>query len=263
MRTIYTLIVIIFFSCNIAKAQNDTMYVYKAGAIILQHAIADIDSITFAKITAKKFDVYDNDGNGYTTVTIGTQTWMAQNFRGTHFRTGLAVPYVTDSAKWNHATTAMYCWYNDDKESNAIPYGALYNYYTATDLNNLAPAGWHVAHWAEYATLISNYTAANGLSAGAVCGQAVTEAGTDHWITDTGATNSSGWTAVPSGLRDATLSTEYGYQGYATMWWVNDAGETANPNLVLTAYMDHWGPGSLSNSDTPKTTGLPIRMIKD
>ena len=262
MRTIYTLIVILFFSCNIAKAQNDTIYVYKAGSVIIQHAIADIDSITFAKITAKKFDVYDNDGNGYTTVTIGTQTWMAQNFRGTHFRTGLAVPLVEDSAKWNNATTSMYCWYNNDKEANAIPYGALYNWYAASDLNNLAPAGWHVATYADYTTLKANFVATATLSQGVVCGQAIKEAGTDHWNTDTGATNSTGWTAIAAGLRESG-DPEFGYQLDLSMWWVSDAGETADPSKVLTPWMDDWGTGTFTNNDTSKKTGCPIRMVKD
>jgi uncharacterized protein (TIGR02145 family) len=263
MRTISTLIVTIFLACNFVQAQNDTMYLYKAGEIILRHAIADIDSITFAKAGAK-FAVYDNDGNGYDTVRIGTQTWMAQNFRGTHFRTGLKVPYVTDSAKWNNATTSMYCWYNDDSTSNAIPYGALYNWYAASDLNNLAPAGWHVAHWADYQTMKDNYTATLTLSVGAVCGQAIRETGTTHWNTEiAGTTNSTGWTAVAAGIRDPTLGTEYGYQLDMTMWWVNDPGEVGNPNLVLSGYMDDWGSGSMTNNDTPKRVGASIRMVKD
>jgi uncharacterized protein (TIGR02145 family) len=265
MRTISTLIVTIFIACNLVQvqAQNDTMYLYKAGEIILRHAIADIDSITFAKTTGTKFAVYDNDGNGYDTVRIGTQTWMAANFRGTHFRTGLKVPYVTDSAVWNHATTAMYCWYDNDSATNAIPYGALYNYYAASDLNNLAPPGWHVAHWADFVTLLSNYTATLALSRGAVCGQAIREAGTAHWNTDNGATNSTGWTAVGAGIRDPTIGNNYGYQLDATMWWVNDPVEPTDPTKVLSGYMDDWGSGSMTNNDTPILSGCSIRMVKD
>jgi uncharacterized protein (TIGR02145 family) len=267
MRTISTLILTIFFACIFVQvqAQNDTMYLYKGGAIILQKAIADVDSITFAKkATEKTFAVYDIDGNGYDTVRIGHQTWMVQNFRATHFRTGVAVPHVTDSALWNNATTAMYCWYNDDSAANAVPYGALYNWYAASDLNNLAPAGWHVAKWADFDTLIVQYTAAPPLSRGAVCGQALRETGTEHWNTEiAGTTNSTGWTAVGAGMRDPTLGNSYGYQMDLTMWWCNDPGEAADPTKVLTGYMDDWGSGSMTNNDTPKKCGISIRMVKD
>lgn len=79
MRTISTLIVTIFLACNLVQAQNDTMYIYKSGSIIHQQAIADIDSITFAKV--KPFDGFDQDGNGYHTVTLFGKTWMVENLK--------------------------------------------------------------------------------------------------------------------------------------------------------------------------------------
>lgn len=45
-------------------------------------------------------DVTDIDGNFYLTVFIGTQEWMAENLKVTHYRNGEEIPYVTDNAAW-------------------------------------------------------------------------------------------------------------------------------------------------------------------
>lgn len=56
----------------------------------------------------------DNDGNIYPTVTIGTQVWMAANLKTTKYRTGDAIPEVTDNAAWAALTTGALCAYNND-----------------------------------------------------------------------------------------------------------------------------------------------------
>jgi len=94
----------------------------------------------------------DYDGNAYPTFTIGTQTWMAENLRLTHYRNGEAIPKVTDNAAWAALTTGAYCWYNNDQTTNAR-YGVLYNWYTASDSRGLCPQGWHVPTDAEWTTL--------------------------------------------------------------------------------------------------------------
>ena len=40
--------------------------------------------------------VRDIDGNIYQTVTIGSQTWMAENLKTTRYRNGDSVKYTTD-----------------------------------------------------------------------------------------------------------------------------------------------------------------------
>jgi uncharacterized protein (TIGR02145 family) len=72
--------------------------------------------------------VIDIDGNIYSTVKIGSQVWMAENLRVTHFNDGTPIPLVTDNTVWHDLTTPGMCWYDNDVANKAI-YGGLYNWY--------------------------------------------------------------------------------------------------------------------------------------
>jgi hypothetical protein len=97
--------------------------------------------------------VTDIDGNIYSTVTIGTQTWMKQDLKTTRYNDGAAIPLVTDNTAWAALTTPGYCLYNNTNNADSIrTFGALYNWY-AVNTGKLAPTGWHVATDAEWTTL--------------------------------------------------------------------------------------------------------------
>ena len=86
----------------------------------------------------------DQDGNFYKTVTIGTQTWMAENLRTMKYNDGTNIPLVTSGIAWNNLNTGAYCNYNNTTNSDTIAtYGRLYNWY-AVNTGKLAPKGWHV-----------------------------------------------------------------------------------------------------------------------
>ena len=53
----------------------------------------------------------DPDGNIYTTVKIGSQVWIAQDYRSTKKGNGVSVPIVADQSAWNALTTPGYCIY--------------------------------------------------------------------------------------------------------------------------------------------------------
>jgi len=63
----------------------------------------------------------DNSGNVYRVVHIGTQYWLADNLRDTHFRNGDIIPYHGSdngnnftNAEWAALTTAGVCAYGND-----------------------------------------------------------------------------------------------------------------------------------------------------
>lgn len=130
-------------------------------------------------------------------VRIGTQTWMLKNLGVIQYRNGDIIPEVKDAEAWASLTTGAWCYYSNDSK-NGKTYGKLYNWYAVNDPRGLAPEGWHIASEAEWA-LLSTY-----LGGDAVSGAKLKESGTTHWMSpNEGATNLSGFTALPGGNRSA------------------------------------------------------------
>ena len=79
----------------------------------------------------------DQDGNVYKTIVIGTQEWMAENLKASHYRNGDAIALVNNNTTWQGLNTGATCFYNNDSAANNCPYGKLYNWYAASDVRNL------------------------------------------------------------------------------------------------------------------------------
>ncbi len=149
----------------------------------------------------------DGDYNIYPVVTIGTQTWMAENLKTTRYNDGTVIPNVTDNATWSTTTSGSYCDYLNTP-AYSTTYGKLYNWYAvgSTNTKNVCPTGWHVPIDAELTTLQSF------LGGEIVAGGKLKEKGTTHWLTpNTSATNETGFTALPGGYRSA--SGTFGFMG--------------------------------------------------
>src|SRR5574344_993327 len=165
-------------------------------------------NITYGSMT-------DIEGNTYKTVTIGTQTWMAENLKVTKYNDGAAIPNVTDNTAWSKLTTGALCDY-DNTPSNSETYGKLYNWH-AVNTGKLCPTGWHVPSDAEW-TKLTDYLTSDA-------GGKLKETGTTHWNSpNTSATNETGFTALPGGSRgySGAFLNVCGY-GY---WWSATEGGT-------------------------------------
>lgn len=155
--------------------------------------------------------VTDIDGNVYQTIRIGDQWWMMENLEVTHYRNGEPIPHVTDDTTWSGLTSGAYCNYNNYTD-NVATYGRLYNWYAVDDTSNIAPEGWHVPTDEEWQTLI-DYLGSS------VASGKLKETGTTHWTSpNTGATNESGFTALPGGLRISSNGSFYNMGYYADFW---------------------------------------------
>jgi uncharacterized protein (TIGR02145 family) len=201
-------------------------------------------------------NIMDIDGNIYHTVTIGAQVWMVENLKTTRYNDGAVIPLVTDSAAWAALTTPGYCWYNNDSASNANPYGALYNCYVV-NTGKLAPAGWHVPTDAEW-TVLTTY-----LGGDSVAGGPLKETGTTHWQSpNTGATNATGFSALPGGYR-YSYGTLFNNVGSYGDWWSSTAagaagGEPGSWNRIM--YNDN---ASVSRGNFFNTSGFSVRCVRD
>ena len=245
MKTIGTFIITLFITINFALAQ-DTLYIYKAGAVLYKQVVSNIDSITFNKNTS----VTDIDGNIYHTVTIGTQTWMVENLKTTRYNDGISIPLITENSSWAMLSTPGYCWQNNDLANKKL-YGALYNWY-AVDKGNLSPLGWHVPTDNEWSTLISY------LGGDAIAGGKLKESGLDHWISpNTGATNETGFTALPGNSRGSNGSyNQIGPYGY---WWSSTSENQSNALLRGMYYPK----STIDRSTLSKEFGFSVRCVKD
>jgi len=153
--------------------------------------------------------VKDIDGNIYHTVTIGTQTWMLENLKVTHYRNGDPIPHITDTIQLANLTTGAYINYKNNSANSDI-YGRLYNWYAVVDGPLLAPEGWHIPSQNEWQILIDY------LGGDTIAGAKLKEVGTNHWqAPNTGATNESGFTALPGGLCWGTFADI----GLAGLFW--------------------------------------------
>jgi uncharacterized protein (TIGR02145 family) len=196
--------------------------------------------------------VVDVDGNTYSVVNIGTQTWMAENLRTTKYNDNTDIPLVTSDVAWTALATPGYCWYNNDEVSFKNPYGALYNWYAASS-GKLCPAGWHVPTDAEFTTLTDFF---GGIS---VAGGKMKEVGTIHWMSpNTGATNENGFSALPGGQRDESGNfIGFSQNGFC---WTSTPYNIIKPwyrGLTYNAGNIFPGSGSLN------IRGFSIRCIKD
>jgi uncharacterized protein (TIGR02145 family) len=164
------------------------------------------------QIFTTSISVTDIDGNLYNTVQIGTQLWMLENLKVTHYNDGSSIPLVTDNSTWISLSTGAYCNYNND-ENNVTTYGRMYNFYAVADNRRLCPAGWHIPSGGEWSTLI-DYLGGTG-----VAGGKMKETGTMHWTSpNNGATNESGFTGLPGGFRDPDQG-EYHDLGTSANFW--------------------------------------------
>jgi len=206
--------------------------------------------------------VTDIDGNVYQTVTIGDQVWMLENLKVTHYRNGDPIPNVTVGWVWEGLSTGAYCEYDNDI-INVATYGRLYNWFAVDDSRSIAPEGWHVPTDEEWKQLemflgMSQSEADDNGARGTDEGGKLKEVGTTFWDSpNTGATNESGFSALPGGYR---LSVGiFSNMGEAADMWSTTESSSGS---ALYRYLSSNGSGIYTFSYY-KPAGFSVRCVKD
>jgi uncharacterized protein (TIGR02145 family) len=168
-------------------------------------------SSTLPKKPKMKQEISDIDGNVYQTVKIDKQLWMSENLKTTRYQNGDLIGTTTPATlDITNEESPKYQWAYNGNESNVTTMGRLYTFYAVTDNRGLCPTGWHVPSDGEWTTL-TNYL-------GVAAGGKLKEAGTAHWPSpNTGATNETGFTAIPGGLR--SFDGYFLNFPYFARWW--------------------------------------------
>ena len=200
--------------------------------------------------------VEDYDGNKYCVVTIGTQTFIKENLKTTHFLNGDPIPNITNDDQWITLTTPAYCYYNNDPEMGK-KYGALYNWYVASDPRGLIE-GFHVPTEEEYSFLV-NYLG------GESCGGAMKTTTLDWKQPNVGATNTSGFSALPAGIRRDWKEVDpkpFSYLGEGTTFWTGK-DEPRLPGLTYSPTLSFKNSGFMMGGLNFFNSGFSIRLIKN
>ncbi len=177
-------------------------------------------------------------------VQIGNKIWMARNLNVSTYRNGDPIPQVQDAVAWANLTTGAWCYHVLDTENGRV-HSKLYNKYAVMDSRGLAPQGWHVARANEWSTLynfLGNNNVGGKLKA------------TFLWaFPNDGATNSSGFNALPDGFRLQDGS--FTVLNQDARWWTSDQ--------LPTVFYIYYFNSQLNQSANEPQRGLSVRCIKD
>ena len=216
------------------------------------------------------------DGKIYKKVTIGSQTWMAENLA--------YLPSVSPSSAGSATTPYYYVHaYNGTSISSAKAtayyntFGVLYNWPAAmagaassssnpSGVRGVCPSGWHLPSDAEW-TELTNYLIDNGHGYGGSgndIGKSM--ASTSGWTSSSSAgdvgndqatNNSSGFTALPGGGRygDGSFN-NLGISGY---WWSSSGSSSSNAWYRDLNYYN----ATVNRYDYYRESGFSVRCLKD
>jgi len=191
----------------------------------------------------------DADGNNYPVVKIGQQLWMGNNLKTSKYKNGVVIPNITDSLSWSFQSNPAFCWYNNDSVTYHY-YGNLYNWLAVKDTQKICPTGWHLPKDGEWITL-TNY-----LGTESVAGGMLKETSTIHWEDpNTDATNETGFTFLPGGMRNNNAKYENIRQN-GICW---SSTEIDNDNSwVRVLFYDN---GEVLRNQGNKKNGFSVRCI--
>ncbi len=234
-------------------------------------------TITFNFVSCTDFDNYN-----YAVVQIGTQTWMAENLKTTHYADGTAIPLVTGEINWSALTvlSKAYCWNNDDIV-NKDTYGALYTWaaamngtasstHTPSGIQGACPIGWNLPSDGDW-YMLENYLVLNGYNYDGTTvapnrlGKALTTATGWYFYSTYGSVgntdypakrNASGFSALPGGKRFSSGSF-LPLEKYAYWWTATEYDATNAFNRFLNFTYVH-----LANDNYSKASGYSVRCVK-
>lgn len=155
-----------FFS-NITGLTPDTTYYVRAYATNSEgtaygNEVSFISTNPYETQPCSGATIIDYDSNTYNTVQIGTQCWMKENLKTTHYANGDSILHGS-----GNSTTTAYWYYPNNNSDNKSTYGLLYNWKAAmgsssgssaspSGVQGICPTGWHVPSDAEW-TALTNF----------------------------------------------------------------------------------------------------------
>ena len=130
-------------------------------------------------------------------------------------------------------------------------------YVTTPGVKGIYPTGWHIPTVGEWSTL-TTFLGGTSVAGGKMKSTGTLQAGTGLWNSpNTGATNESGFTAVPAGLRNYYGS--FSSIGYGGLWWSSSEYPTSN---AWSRYLIYYY-GDVIRDYSYKYGGFSVRCLRD
>jgi len=262
MKKLFTLIAILLA----ISTYSQEMKVHKTDGNVESFLLSTIDSITFTisqgvNVPCPGIPTVLYEGKTYNTVQIGTQCWLKENLN-----VGIKINGVNDQT--NNSVIEKYCFNN--LESNCDIYGGTYqwaemvqylngatnttswNPVPTGNVQGICPYGWHIPTDPEW-TVLTTF-----LGGESVAGGKIKEIELAHWASpNTGATNSSGFTALPGGNRQNSGS-YFGLNSDGDFWSL-----TEGSNIGAWARYLYYNFEYVNRDQYYKEGGFSVRCVKD
>jgi len=190
------------------------------------------------------------EGQVYNTVQIFSQCWMKENLN-----VGIMIPGTEEME--NNGVIEKYCY--DNNPFNCGTYGGMYqwdemmNYTTQAGEQGICPPnnGWHIPDDEEWDILMLTL---GGID---VAGGKMKETGTTHWTTpNTGATNESGFSALPGGYHSS--NDLFGHIGTKAYFW---SSTDINSNNAWYRWLNHFN-ALIMRDGYFKYFGFSVRCLR-
>ena len=262
------------YACNLKRLAPCTQYYVRAFAINdVDTAYGEVKDFTTLPFTCGS-TLTDIDGNEYETLLLGSQCWMKQNLRTTHFADGTEIPV---GGVDNHSGARRYA-----PSSNLNTYGYLYNWDAAMNgsasstanpsgVQGVCPAGWHLPSDAEW-TQLTSFVASNSAN---VCDGnpsyiAKSLASTEGWgscptgscqmCKDPFTNNSTGFSVLPAGTWHVNGASGHIGQGYYDGHTIFRTATGFEGNYVRAREFYSENP-YVDRTAIDKTNGLSVRCV--
>jgi len=236
-------------------------------------------TLSLALITEMKgqecTSVTDFDGNVYPTVQLGSQCWMAENLRVTHFADGTPLQLGSETSP-----SSRYYYYPDQTADNVQRYGLLYSWNTIMNshapseevpsgVQGICPNGWHLPSNFEWMGLEDFL----GYKEEHRCGTDVNNvakalASKEGWHSDfmtsgqpccivenVSTNNSSGMNVPPAGN---FFNTTDGFGVDAGFWTASDGSDISAP-----IHHFYYSNAVIEINCTPKEAAYSVRCVKN
>jgi len=225
--------------------------------------------------------ITDIDGNGYQTVKIGEQWWMAENLKVTRYADGTEIPLITDNGDWIYVGELgkAYCYYNNNINNEVETYGALYTWAAAVNgeggnstnqirIQGVCPDSWHIPsdnEWKELEMFLgmsqedADLLGFRGANEGSkIAGNAfLWNSGA---LKDESVYGSSGFDALPSGYRIYYASGSTGLLGMIGQWWSSTRYGTSYKAYTRKIASDYT---TIRRYNDDTRYGFSVRCVKD